>query len=494
MGRIAEQLVSNQQETKSSGERNALAALAMAEARLRLAMHAANIGFWEWDFREGKAYHSAEWKRQLGYRDDEIANDIGEWQTRIHPDDRQRVKLTVDSFFHSAPPRYDVEFRLRHRDGSYRWIHSVGVLFKNASGEASRILGVHVDITLTKSSELKLETERKRAAEEHARLAAIVTSSNDAIVGEDLDGLITSWNKSAERIYGYSATEVLGKPIRMLVPRERHQEVTEILEKIRRGETIEHLETPRVRKDGTQILISLVVSPIRDDSGLITGASAIARDVTKRKQLENEVLQISEREQQRIAQDLHDGLGQLLSGTAHLSTALQVELAEQALPEAAEALRITDLLHEAVSEARSLAHGLYPVRPEPNGLMVALQDLATRTCSLFKVECTLDTKEHVLLQNNAVATHLYRIAQEAISNALKHGKATRLRLRVRATSRRIVLQVRDNGAGFAHASLMRKGMGIRIMQYRAAMAGGSLVIRHLAGGGVTVVCTIPVRA
>jgi PAS domain S-box-containing protein len=351
---------------------------------------------------------------------------------------------------------------------------------RDENGAPARMLGVHMDIT-----------DRKCAAEEHARLAAIVESSNDAIIGESLEGIITSWNKSAERIYGYRVAEVLGRSVQMLVPRERAQEVTEILDRMKHGEMIEHLETIRLRKDGRLIHVSLVVSPIRDSTGSIIGASAIARDITERKQLEAEVLQISEREQQRIAQDLHDGLGQVLSGTVHLSTVLQLELTDQALPEAADALRITELLNQAVTEARSLARGLYPVRPEANGLMSALQELAARTEQLFQVSCTFKRRKPVLVEDNAVATHLYRIAQEAVTNSLKHGKAKQIGILLTATNARIVLLVRDDGSGFASEDVPRKGMGIRIMQYRAGMIGGSLTIQKQARRGVGVVCTVP---
>ena len=455
------------------------AALATAEARLRLVMQAANIGCWDWDIQANSVYHSPEWKRQLGYQDDEVSNEITEWQERLHPEDKARVQAVVEDFIKQPKPSYQLEFRLRHRDGSYRWIHSQGRLILEG-GRPARLLGVHIDIT-----------ERVRSAEEHAQLAAIVESSNDAIIGETLEGVITTWNKSAERIYGYPASEAVGQSIRNMVPRERAHEVTEILERMKRGELLDHFETLRLRKDGRQIHVSLVVSPIRDVHGQIIGASAIARDITERKQLEAEVLQISEREQQRIARDLHDGLGQLLSGTAHLTAALQLELAEQALPDAAEALRITELLNQAVAETRSLARGLYPVRPEANGLMVALEELAARTRQLFKVSCEVQCPTGVLIPDNTVATHLYRIAQEAVTNALKHGQAKRIQISLSATQRRVVLRIKDNGTGFVAVPSSRKGMGIRIMQYRAGMIGGTLSIRRRLRHGFGVICTVP---
>ena len=130
-------------------------------------------------------------------------------------------------------------------------------------------------------------TERKRAEEVRERLAAVVDSSEDAIISKTLDGTINTWNRGAEKVFGYSSAEAVGKPMLMLIPPERVNEESEILARIRRGESVEHFETVRVRKDGTKIDISATISPIRDSSGAIVGASKIARDITERKQAED---------------------------------------------------------------------------------------------------------------------------------------------------------------------------------------------------------------
>ena len=137
-------------------------------------------------------------------------------------------------------------------------------------------------------------TERRRAEEASSRLAAIVDSSDDAILSKTLDGTITSWNGAAERIYGYSAEEVLGKPISILVPPERADEVPAILQKIRRGESVDHYETQRIKKDGTRIHVSITVSPVRDFTGNVVGASTVARDVTERKEAEEKIRRLNE--------------------------------------------------------------------------------------------------------------------------------------------------------------------------------------------------------
>src|SRR5712691_8601462 len=128
-------------------------------------------------------------------------------------------------------------------------------------------------------------TDRRRAEEAHLHLAAIVSSSDDAILSKDLDGMITSWNAAAERMYGYSAQEIVGQPVTLLFPPDRHSELTQIMERIRQGERVDHYETTRVRKDGSLLTVSVTVSPIKKSSGTIIGASAIARDITEHKQI-----------------------------------------------------------------------------------------------------------------------------------------------------------------------------------------------------------------
>ncbi len=174
---------------------------------------------------------------------------------------------------------------IRHTSGSTTDVHYNATVYRNDTGKVQGVFAAARDVT-----EHNLMEEQLRATNESLQqLAAIVESSDDAIAGKSLDGVIISWNHGAERIYGYTAGEVLGEPIALLVPHDRPNEVPEILERIRHGEEVEHYETDRVRKDGRRITVSLTVSPIKDAAGRVVGASTIARDVTDRKQLEEEV-------------------------------------------------------------------------------------------------------------------------------------------------------------------------------------------------------------
>jgi PAS domain S-box-containing protein len=229
------------------------------------------------------------------------------------------------------------------------------------------------------------------------------------------------------------------------------------------------------------------------DRGFPVGASVgmpprfvgIVQDVTERKELETEVLAISEREQHRIGQDLHDDLCQQLVGIEFLSKALQQQLKEA---EAARAGEIARLIRAAIAYTRKLARGLTPLELNSEGLMRGLETMAVRTTDLFGVQCSFRCPSTVLVRDPIVVTHLYRIAQEAVTNSIKHGKATRIGIELTTNPEGGVLTVRDNGNGISD-TYGSTGMGLRIMHYRADMIGGRVSIRSESSAGTTMVCT-----
>jgi signal transduction histidine kinase len=218
----------------------------------------------------------------------------------------------------------------------------------------------------------------------------------------------------------------------------------------------------------------------------------ITRDITARKRLERQLLEISDREQRRIGQDLHDDLCQQLTGIEFMSQSLEQNLAAKFAPEAAAAAEITKLVRGAISDTRDLARGLSPVMLEADGLMPALQQLADNTDKLFNVPCQLCSDASVRVADNAVAIHLYRIAQEAVSNAIKHGRARQICIRLADANDKVTLLIEDNGAGFTHRNAHRAGMGLQIMHYRAGMIGGNLTVDSHTGEGTRITCSFPV--
>lgn len=335
--------------------------------------------------------------------------------------------------------------------------------------------------------------QRERVAEVTRRLAAIVESSEDAIFGKTLNGIIISWNAGAQRMYGYTAAETVGQPSTMLCTPDNRDSVLRSLEQVKRGIHIEHFETTRVRKDGRQIDISLSYSPIKGTSGEVVGASAIARDITERKTLQREVLEIAALEQRRIGQELHDSIGQELTGLAMLTQRLVGELAADHLSETAAARQIHTGLQRALSHVRAMSKGLVPVEVDAEGLMVALADLAYRTSDLHGIPCRFECHRPVAITDNQTAMHLYRMSQEAVTNAIKHGHPRNIIIRLGVEGDVATLRVIDDGTGFTAAARHDAGSGLRIMHYRAELIGAKLEITPARPHGTIVTCSIAQR-
>lgn len=325
------------------------------------------------------------------------------------------------------------------------------------------------------------------------RLRAILETAVEGIITIDERGNIESVNAAGERIFGYKAAEIVGRNVNVLMPSPHRELHDGYLENYRRTGHARIIgigrEVAGRRKDGSVFPMDLSVSEVKlADRRMFTG---FIRDITERKQLEKEILEITDREQRRIGQDLHDGLCQHLAGIELMSQVLAQKLAPKSRAHAAKVGEIASHVRDAISHTRSLARGLSPVTLESEGLMSALHELAANTENIFHVQCRCDFEETVAMRDHAAATHLFRIAQEAVSNGIKHGKAGRVVISLRNTRGRIVLKVSDNGSGFPTQSLNAKGMGLRIMQSRAGMIGGTLAIEPNPGGGVSVICAVP---
>jgi PAS domain S-box-containing protein len=219
------------------------------------------------------------------------------------------------------------------------------------------------------------------------------------------------------------------------------------------------------------------------------------RTRAERERLQRELLEISEREQRRFAQDLHDGLCQQLLGASYMAASFQRRLEQQDRPEAPQLRQLVDTLRACAADARNLSHGLQPVDAAPRALMKALENFAQVTSRMFGIVCEFICPQPVLMRQQATASNLYRITQEAVSNAIKHGASTRVTIRLKPAGRgQLALAIRDNGLGIRlprapHSGA--KGMGLQIMRYRASMCGGTLDIRRSAPRGTLVTCRVP---
>jgi PAS domain S-box-containing protein len=254
--------------------------LQRSEAYLAEAQRLTHTGSWACRVAGGDAVHlSEEWYRIYGFDPENGPPAFEECRQRTHPEDRAKWQEAFDRAI-AEKSEYEVEFRILLPDGSVKHIHTVGHPVLNASGDLVQFVGSSTDIT-----------ERKRAEQATLLLAAIVESSHDAIVSKSLNGVITSWNKGAERLFGYAAEEAVGQNITLIIPPERRDEERTILEQLSRGERVDHFETVRMRKDGSLLDVSLTISPMKDASGRVVGASKLARDITERKHAEEALRQ-----------------------------------------------------------------------------------------------------------------------------------------------------------------------------------------------------------
>jgi signal transduction histidine kinase len=217
-------------------------------------------------------------------------------------------------------------------------------------------------------------------------------------------------------------------------------------------------------------------------------------DITERKRMESALLEISGREQRQIGQDLHDGLGQHLTGIAFMSKVLQQQLAEEGAAQAPHAAKIVRLVNDAIHKTRELARGLVPVFSDAQGLMSALQQWAAEVEDLFTVSCRFHCPQPILITDVGMATHLYHIAQEAVNNALKHGGPEHIVLTLAREGEGGSLAVEDDGTGIPEIPTSHPGLGLRIMSYRANMLGGSLNVRRGAERGTVICCRFPLAS
>ena len=434
----------------------------------------------------GEAYVSPQIEKTLGFTQREWLEDPVRWYRQIHPDDKERWSVEAAEIFLSGKTLRSW-YRVMARDGRVVWFHCEARLVRRDDGRPWFIHGVGFDITELKEAELALQAERNV-------VSAIFDTVGALVVVLDKEGRIVRFNRACEHTTGYSLGEVNGRRIRdvFLIP-EESERFGSILEQLQCGVLPNEYESHWLTKSGDRRLISWSSTVLTGNGGAVTHIIATGIDVTERKRLERAVLEISAREQRRIGQDLHDGLGQHLTGVAFMGKVLEDRLAEASLGEAAEAAKIVRLVNDSIKMTRELARGLLPVVSEARGLMSALERWAGEVSELFHIHCRFDCPEPVLIYDDTLAEHLYHLTQEAVNNAVKHGNARNVTIGL-AVNGDGTLTIRDDGSGFAAGVPgSQPGLGLRIMNYRAKFIGGSLDVRSSPGNGTLVKCRFPVR-
>ena len=318
----------------------------------------------------------------------------------------------------------------------------------------------------------------KALRKSHERFRLLFERSMDAILISDDEGKIIEVNGPACTLLGYSRDKLLEMKMSDLLSTELGGVANDLQEQSF-GELSFTLPSGERRFAGFS---ACQFAPALNLN--------ILRDITERRSLEKEIQEISEKEQRRLGQDLHDGLGQSLTGISFLTKVLQQKLAAKKVNEEKDAALIVNLIKQALLQARELARGLCPTVLDTNDIQAALEQLAENLKKYFSVFCRAECDPAVAINDNAVAVHLYRIAQEATTNAIKHGKAKKIWINLLQQNGIVTLQIKDNGVGLSKMQSRGKGMGLRVMQHRARMIGGAVDIEADPDGGAIVTCTL----
>lgn len=480
-------------------------ALRLSEERYALAVRGSNDGHWDWDLTTNARYHSARWKELLGYKEDDLEDHVDAVFALIHPDDLPHVKAALHAHLTHRVP-YNMEFRIRHKNGEYRWFQSRGEALWNEEGRPVRMAGVLTDITDRKRAEAAL-------IESNERYRSLVRTAGIVILVLTPDYKIIEWNREAEQVYGRSRDEVLGEDyFELCMPPSLRNDVAADIAGVLAGEEARGYEHEVTARDGTTRTLSWNVNRIVDATGTPVAVIAAGHDVTERKRSE-EALQetlkrvrmlsarlevIQEEERRRVARELHDELGVGLTCLKIDLSRVRAVLAENApsvqqrqlIERLDSMLALTDGTIEAIHR---IVAKLRPTVLDDLGLVAAIewqvQDFQERT----GVACLLKTpNEDITIEPNR-ATAVFRICQEALTNIARHADASSVRVRLHERGGELLLEIADNGKGIpAEKVADPRSLGLLGMRERAELFGGVVGVAARQGKGTTVTLRMPV--
>ena len=506
-------------------------ALKESEERYKLAQKAAGIGTWDWDMRSGLLKWSEEVAKLFGISLDRFNGTIQAFMDLVHPDDRSQLQSAIDACVEEGND-YHASHRIVLPDGSVRWMWEMGNVIRNQKNLAVRMLGVVVDIT-----------DVRRANEERARLAEIVGASWDAVIGSTPDGTVTSWNPGAERMFGFSEKEMIGRPFSLIVPQDQVQEFSELLERMKKGKRIGYLETVRTTKSGKRIDVSLSLSPIMDASCKVIALSSIERDISHRKRMEealkksrneleqrvkertaelekvNQILQaeISEREQtqrqlrsltailakteererRRIATDLHDRIIQTLVYANMKLGELRESAAGTGVPKIAD--EVGQFVQQTIHDLRTLTFELSPPVLYELGFVPAVKWLIRQFEEKHDLVVEFQENDVPEAIHEDVRIVLFQALRELLTNAVKHAKAKCVRVALYRDENALKTVVEDDGVGFDSSRIHlnakdNTGFGIFNIRERLESVKGGMSIESHLGAGTRIEMTAPLES
>jgi PAS domain S-box-containing protein len=501
--------------------------LRQSEQRYMLTQQLAGIGSWDWDIRSGKVEWSGTINRLFGLEKENDFKDYHYIMRFVHPEDRKLISDAINACIEEGIP-YDVEHRVIWPDKTEHWLRQTGNVIRDENRLAVRMMGMVQDVT-----------GQKQAAENQHLLAEIFSESQDAIVVRNLENVITSWNSGAERIYGYTAEEMIGQRMDRILPPERLEEHAQLLRRIQAGEHIRHFETERIRKDSRWIHVAISFSPLRNDARIIYAVATIEHDITERvnaemalreakqnlearvqertralqisnSELEKEIRQriqyqeklqsltaqlirIEERQRREIATSLHDSVIQLLV----LSNIKLDQLINNPARGSKKVMKqIHGYLDRTIHELRSMTFQISPPILYELGLISALEWLCERFAKEYGLICHL-TDDHLDKPvSEDIRNMLFQAVQELFINIVKHAKATHVGIQMKKMNKQIVIEVTDDGRGFDADHLKTDmdhafGFGLFNIQERLRFMKGHFYIRSEINNGTTVKLQAP---
>jgi len=468
--------------------------LRSSEARLETAVWGAGMGLWEMDFRTESTRWFSDWCARLELFPCDGGDHVARWDANIHPDDVDDAARRFSDHVAGKEDHYDAEYRIRDRHGNWRWLFERGRVVERApDGQALRMVGICMDIDRRKDVELASSRTQQDALQTYAAVLAVM---HQGVLLLDADGTtIRLTNPAFDTMLGVAAGELAGTSVESLfsVRIDRRRFEGGLYE----GDFSEALlpaEFECQRRDGAIFPVACVSSPL--DLGARRHWLLVLTDLRQVKRLEREIIDVANREQQRIGSDLHDGLGQDLTGIALMLRGVVAQLRKNGSNARLDVEDVIGLVNAAIENTRALARGLSPVGSERGGLLKALNMLIARVSTRYGVQVDLQSSHmQSVLVGEQAATHLYRITQEAITNVIRHSRATQVVVRAELVSDVIHLRIEDNGRGFTAPGVSHGegGLGLKIMRYRARMLSGEITFEPSAMGGLCVHCWCPVE-